>query len=43
MGSPSQVDINKEDSFYFAPKNWAILTFSALKRAILGLNHIMHG
>jgi len=32
--APSQVAINKEYSFYFAPKNWAILTFSALKRAI---------
>jgi hypothetical protein len=32
--APSQVAINKEYSFYFAPKNWAILTFSALKKAI---------
>jgi hypothetical protein len=32
--APSQVAINKEYRFYFAPKNRAILTFSALKRAI---------
>jgi hypothetical protein len=33
--------INKDDSINLSPKNWAILTFSALKKAIWDLSVVI--